>query len=158
MLLSEGQMSDYKGAALMIDALPQAKAMLGDRGYDADWFRAALAERGITKAAFGKWLEQGYGIWLADLDGSAAGFAVGCAAGSAAGCAAGTPPICTSISWHLPSRTDVRQLGQSVSRRLRLSTSIWRLRWSTMQSRQIGCWHVSHHKSSSRSLWCGHMG
>ena len=48
MLLSEGQMSDYKGAALMIDALPQAKAMLGDRGYDADWFRAALAERGIT--------------------------------------------------------------------------------------------------------------
>ena len=26
MLLSEGQMSDYKGAALMIDALPRAKA------------------------------------------------------------------------------------------------------------------------------------
>ena len=48
MLLSEGQMSDYKGAALMIDALPHAKAMLGDRGYDADWFRAALAERGIA--------------------------------------------------------------------------------------------------------------
>ena len=34
MLLSEGQMSDYKGAALMIDALPKAKAMLSDRGYD----------------------------------------------------------------------------------------------------------------------------
>jgi transposase len=48
MLLSEGQMSDYKGAALMIDVLPRAKAMLGDRGYDADWFRAALAERGIA--------------------------------------------------------------------------------------------------------------
>ena len=32
MLLSEGQMSDYKGAALMIDALPKASAMLGDRG------------------------------------------------------------------------------------------------------------------------------
>ncbi|CAN5330998.1 hypothetical protein BH09PSE2_BH09PSE2_14960 [soil metagenome] len=47
MLLSEGQMSDYKGAALMIDALPKAKAMLGDRGYDADWFRAALIARGI---------------------------------------------------------------------------------------------------------------
>jgi len=27
MLLSEGQMSDYKGAALMLDALPRAKAM-----------------------------------------------------------------------------------------------------------------------------------
>ena len=47
MLLSEGQMSDYKGAALMIDDLPPAQAMLADRGYDADWFRAALAARGI---------------------------------------------------------------------------------------------------------------
>ena len=48
MLLSEGQMSDYKGAALMMEALPPAKAMLADRGYDADWFRDALTERGIT--------------------------------------------------------------------------------------------------------------
>ncbi len=48
MLLSEGQMSDYKGAALMIDALPPAAQLLGDKGYDADWFRQALAERGIT--------------------------------------------------------------------------------------------------------------
>ena len=40
-------MSDYKGAALMIDALPSAKAMLGDRGYDADWFRNALIAKGI---------------------------------------------------------------------------------------------------------------
>ena len=48
LLLSEGQMSDYKGAALMIDALPKAKVLLGDRGYDADWFRRALINRGIT--------------------------------------------------------------------------------------------------------------
>ena len=48
MLLSEGQMSDYKGAALMMEALPPAKAMLADRGYDADWFRSALLARGIT--------------------------------------------------------------------------------------------------------------
>ena len=48
MLLSEGQMSDYKGAALMIDALPKAKVLLGDRGYDADWFRKSLAARGIV--------------------------------------------------------------------------------------------------------------
>ena len=47
MLLSEGQMSDYKGAALMIGALPQAKELLGDKGYDADWLRQALVERGI---------------------------------------------------------------------------------------------------------------
>jgi len=47
MLLSEGQMSDFKGAALMIDDLPPAKVLLGDKGYDADWFREALAKRGI---------------------------------------------------------------------------------------------------------------
>ena len=40
-------MSDFKGAALMFDALPGAKALLGDRGYDANWFRAALASRKI---------------------------------------------------------------------------------------------------------------
>ena len=48
MPLSEGQMSDYKGAALMLDALPRTKAMLGDKGYDADWFRNALIKRGIV--------------------------------------------------------------------------------------------------------------
>jgi len=48
MLLSEGQMSDYKGAALLLKALPKARELLADRGYDADWFRAALMERGIT--------------------------------------------------------------------------------------------------------------
>ena len=41
-------MSDYKGAALVFDALPPAKVLLGDRGYDADWFRQALAVRGIA--------------------------------------------------------------------------------------------------------------
>jgi transposase len=54
MLLSEGQMSDYKGAALMIDAFPKTKALLADRGYDADWFRQALAELGITACILSK--------------------------------------------------------------------------------------------------------
>jgi len=48
LLLTEGQMSDYKGAALMLDALPKARTLLGDRGYDADWFRNALAAKGIA--------------------------------------------------------------------------------------------------------------
>ncbi|MBC2887427.1 transposase, partial [Ochrobactrum sp. CM-21-5] len=48
MLLWEGQMSDYKGAALIINALPEADVLLADKGYDADWFRAALIERGIV--------------------------------------------------------------------------------------------------------------
>ena len=41
MLLSEGQMSDYKGAALMLPAMPKARELLADKGCDADWFRAA---------------------------------------------------------------------------------------------------------------------
>jgi transposase len=48
MLLSEGQMSDYKGAALMFDALPKARALIADKGYDGDWFRQALTARGTT--------------------------------------------------------------------------------------------------------------
>ena len=48
LVLTEGQVSDFKGAALMIADLPKAKVMLGDRGYDADWFRNALSQRGIT--------------------------------------------------------------------------------------------------------------
>lgn len=47
MRLSAGQMSDHKGARLMLDALPQAGALLADKGYDSNWFRAALLERGI---------------------------------------------------------------------------------------------------------------
>ena len=45
MLLTEGQTSDYKGAALMFDSLPKAKGMIADKGYDGDWFRQALAAR-----------------------------------------------------------------------------------------------------------------
>jgi transposase len=48
MLLSEGQMSDHKGAALMLPAMPRARELLADKGYDADWFRAVLAKRGVT--------------------------------------------------------------------------------------------------------------
>lgn len=32
---------------MLVDTLPPAKTLLGDRGYDARWFREALAERGI---------------------------------------------------------------------------------------------------------------
>jgi len=41
-------MSDYKGAARMIEAFPKAKTLLADKGYDADWFREALAKRKIN--------------------------------------------------------------------------------------------------------------
>ena len=45
MLLSEGQMSDYKGAALMLPAMPKAKQLLADKGYDADWFHVDLPRK-----------------------------------------------------------------------------------------------------------------
>ncbi len=35
LLLSEGQMSDHKGARLMLGALPPAKILIADRGYDS---------------------------------------------------------------------------------------------------------------------------
>ena len=47
-------MSDYKGAALILSALPAAKELLGDRGYDADGFRKALDERCITACIPGR--------------------------------------------------------------------------------------------------------
>jgi transposase len=48
MLLTEGQMSDHKGAFLLLSSLPNARELLGDKGYDSDWFRQALIDRGIT--------------------------------------------------------------------------------------------------------------
>ena len=48
MFLSAGQTSDYLGARAMLSSLPKAKSLLADRGYDAGWFRDALAERGIA--------------------------------------------------------------------------------------------------------------
>jgi hypothetical protein len=47
-------MSDFKGAALMIDAFPKAKALLGDKGYDADWLRRALIDHCIPSKSNSK--------------------------------------------------------------------------------------------------------
>lgn len=48
MCLTAGQVSDFKGAELLVDDLPAAKDLLGDKGYDADWFRDALLKKKIT--------------------------------------------------------------------------------------------------------------
>jgi transposase len=45
LFLTAGQISDYTGAAALLSTLPPAKALLADKGYDADWFREALADR-----------------------------------------------------------------------------------------------------------------
>ena len=48
MFLSAGQTSDYIGARALLDQLPPAKHMLVDRGYDANWYREGLENKGIT--------------------------------------------------------------------------------------------------------------
>lgn len=52
--LTAGQTSDYIGARVLLGFLPKAKALLADRGYDADWFRKALIERGILPCIPGR--------------------------------------------------------------------------------------------------------
>ena len=48
MLLSEGQLNDHVGARLMFGAMPSAKVLIADKGYDSDDFREALRGRGVT--------------------------------------------------------------------------------------------------------------
>jgi transposase len=50
MFLTAGQTSDYIGARALMSHLPSATTLLADRGYDAEWFRSCLLERGITPA------------------------------------------------------------------------------------------------------------
>lgn len=43
--ITAGQVSDYTGAAALLDDLPKAQWMLGDRGYDADWSGTLFRQR-----------------------------------------------------------------------------------------------------------------
>jgi len=52
--MSAGQVSDYTGAAALLGSLPKADWLLADRGYDADWFRDALKDKGITPCIPGR--------------------------------------------------------------------------------------------------------
>ena len=51
LLLSEGQMSDHKGARLVLDALPPATHLIADRRYDSARFREELEARGIVRSS-----------------------------------------------------------------------------------------------------------
>lgn len=42
-----GPVSDYTGAAAPLGSMPKAGWLVADRGYDADWFREALKDKGI---------------------------------------------------------------------------------------------------------------
>lgn len=52
--MTAGEVSDYIGAAALLDEPPKAPWLLADRGYDADCFRAALQEKGIKPCIPGR--------------------------------------------------------------------------------------------------------
>ncbi len=47
LFVTAGQLSDDIGARAWRGDLPDVDWLLGDRGYDADWFREALKDKGI---------------------------------------------------------------------------------------------------------------
>jgi transposase len=52
--MTAGEVSDYTGAAALLGSLPAAEWMIADRGYDADWFREALKDKGISPCIPGR--------------------------------------------------------------------------------------------------------
>jgi transposase len=54
LFMTAGQVSDYTGAAALLSSLPSADWLLADRGYDADWFRDALKDKGIRPCIPGR--------------------------------------------------------------------------------------------------------
>ena len=54
MLLTEGEVSDYRGAATVLPALPEAAVLIADKGYDSDPLRKALIAREIEPCIPGR--------------------------------------------------------------------------------------------------------
>ena len=48
LFITARQVSDYTDAAVLMKSLPEADWLLADRGYDADWFRETLVDKGTT--------------------------------------------------------------------------------------------------------------
>ena len=48
LLLTAGSTSDYTGARCLLPSLSNAKHLIADRGYDTDWFIAALKKQSVT--------------------------------------------------------------------------------------------------------------
>jgi transposase len=54
LLLTEGEVSDYRGAATVLPALPETNVLIADKGYDSDRFREALVDLKITPCIPGR--------------------------------------------------------------------------------------------------------
>ena len=54
LFVTAGQASDYIGARALLSGLPNAKWLLRYRGYDADWFREELKDKGKRACISGR--------------------------------------------------------------------------------------------------------
>lgn len=54
LFVTAGQVSDYIGARALLSSPLHVEWLLGDRGYDADWFRESLKDRGIRACIPGR--------------------------------------------------------------------------------------------------------
>ena len=54
LFVTAGQVSDYIGTRALLSSLPSVEWLLGGRGYDADWFREALQDKGIRPCIPGR--------------------------------------------------------------------------------------------------------
>ncbi len=54
LFVTAGHVRDYIGARALLGSLPNVDRLLGDRGYDADWFREVLKDKGIRACIPGR--------------------------------------------------------------------------------------------------------
>ncbi|PIL19577.1 transposase IS4 [Puniceibacterium antarcticum] len=54
LFVTSGQVSEHIGARALLSSLHKVDWLLGDRGYDADWFREALKDKGIKACIPGR--------------------------------------------------------------------------------------------------------
>ena len=54
LIVNAGQVSDHLGALAELGSLPEVDWLLGDRGYNADWFREVLKDEAIRACIPGR--------------------------------------------------------------------------------------------------------
>ena len=67
LLLTDGQVSEYPGAATLLPALPDAEVLIADKGYDSNWFRDALSALEIEPCIPGRANRKAPIVYDADL-------------------------------------------------------------------------------------------